>query len=80
VTRFKIGDLILIYFYDVNDPTKQRILDKQLAVVLTEKADEHGYIRAQYLDEPVGVRIAHLLADFNGLDEYGRIKIEIISR
>lgn len=83
MTRFKIGDLIYIYFYDSashSDHTKQRILEKRLAVVLTEEADSHGYIQAQYVEERVGVKIANLLPRSNGLDQYGRVVTEIVSR
>jgi hypothetical protein len=83
MTRLKVGDLILIYFYDSashSDRAKQRVSEKRLAVVLTEVADKDGYIQAQYIEERVGVRIANLLPRSNGLDQWGRVVTEIVSR
>lgn len=83
MTRLKVGDLIYIYFYDSashSDHTKQRISEKRLAVVLTEVADKHGYIQAQYIEERLGVKIANLLPRSNGLDQWGRTVTEIVSR
>lgn len=80
---YKIGDLILIYFYD-NVPFleyhKQPVKEKRLAVVITEVADKDGYIKAQYIEERTGVKVANLLARRKGLDGYGRVVTEIISR
>ena len=80
---YKIGDLILIYFYD-NVPSleyhKQPVKEKRLAVVITEVADKDGYIKAQYLEERTGVKVANLLARSKGLDGYGRVVTEIVSR
>ena len=80
---YKIGDLILIYFYD-NVPSleyhKQPVKEKRLAVVITEVADKDGYIKAQYLEERTGVKVANLLPRSKGLDGYGRVVTEIVSR
>jgi hypothetical protein len=80
---YKIGDLILIYFYD-NVPAleyhKQPVKEKRLAVVITEVEDKDGYIKAQYLEERTGVKVANLLPRRKGLDGYGRRVTEIISR
>ena len=80
---YKIGDLILIYFYD-NVPSleyhKQPVKEKRLAVVITEVADKDGYIKAQYIEERTGVKVANLLARSKGLNGYGRVVTEIVSR
>jgi hypothetical protein len=80
---YKIGDLILIYFYD-NVPAleyhKQPVKERRLAVVITEVADNDGYIKAQYLEERTGVKVANLRARCKGLDGYGRVVTEIVSR
>ena len=80
---YKIGDLILIYFYDTIanvEAKNQPVKNKALAVVITEVADKDGYIKAQYIEERTGVKVANLLPRSKGLDGYGRVVTEIVSR
>lgn len=83
MTRFKVGDLIYIYFYDTIanvETKKQPVKEKRLAVILTEVADKDGYIQAQYIEERLGVKVANLLPRSSGLDAWGRTVVEIVSR
>ena len=80
---YKIGDLIYIYFYDTIanvEAKNQPVKNKALAVVITEVADKDGYIKAQYIEERTGVKVANLLARCKGLNGYGRVVTEIVSR
>ena len=80
---YKIGDLIYIYFYDTIanvEAKNQPVKNKALAVVITEVADKDGYIKAQYIEERTGVKVANLLPRSKGLDGYGRVVTEIVSR
>ena len=80
---YKIGDLIYIYFYDTIanvEAKNQPVKNKALAVVITEVADKDGYIQVQYLEPRTGVKVANLLPRSKGLDGYGRVVTEIVSR